>query len=560
MTRAALLRAGAAARALARPVQLVHEEGETHPINAALVSFRARAAALAVALAGLWALNRAGVTSLVTWTYPLVPRDRIPVLFAALWLAYVAGHRTAGAARRRVLLAFSGFALVCFDPVFAAGVTAFFLAFYGIASAPVRRALKLAFALAWYAALAVACDMVLLPELGGAHPELLVFGYAFAVIFTFRIFYFLYEVRQRVALADFLLYFLFGPYFIIPPYMAAIPRFGRFAASLDRAAPGREREGLRFLLQGAGYTVLLHVARGAITLDPAAYLADGAYAHAALAGVLAYPIGAVLAAVGDAYILIGLLLVLSVDVHAPFRRPLWATSVLEWWRRWNIHFRDFLVDLFFYPVVLKLRKRPYLGVIAGCAAVFLLGSVAFHWIAKYHFAHNSYARVYWGTLVENGVMFALVAGALCWEQRRLRQRRRPAPEPRLDDTAVPVATWAGFQARRVAAIGATWLILLVTIGMANHGLHQLVYERPRAAAVTRAEVDRALRYDPTDPALRRKRAALSSPAEATREVEVAQRLERTLPWTSAPPSKPISVSSAASPSRPAIAISSAPGF
>jgi D-alanyl-lipoteichoic acid acyltransferase DltB (MBOAT superfamily) len=64
-----------------------------------------------------------------------------------------------------------------------------------------------------------------------------------------------------------------------------------------------------------------------------------------------------LIALSIASILVGMVRVLGIDLGPSFDQPLRSASVLEWWRRWNTHFRDLLVELFYYPVVMRLRRR-----------------------------------------------------------------------------------------------------------------------------------------------------------------------------------------------------------
>jgi D-alanyl-lipoteichoic acid acyltransferase DltB (MBOAT superfamily) len=535
--------------ALARSLQLVHADGAAHPINGLLVSFRARVIVLCALLAGLLVLNRLGIARLLAWTDRVFPESHYPLLFAAFAAAYVALRGATGARRKRGLLVLSLFCAAYFHPLFALGSLGWVWLLHRVVFAAVPRAAKLAFLVTSYLALAVACDLVLFPDLGPAHPTLLLFGYMFAVNYTFRMFYFYHDASRRefapVPLIDAMLYFLFAPFFIIVPYMAAIPRFDGFVAGLERSDSAVEASGIRHILAGAAFAVFLFCARGLYTptLEGFGELCEqGRWLSALAAGLLLYPVGAFLNSVADAYILIGLIQVLGVNLAPAFHKPLGSTSLLEWWRRWNIHFRDFLVDLFFYPVLLRLRRRPYLALVAATAAVFLVGSVLFH-LPKQHFRHNSLLRVQWPMLIESGILCMAVAALLCLEQRRKRQRvARPQP-PRLDDVAVPLSAWLRFRLGLGSRVLATWLTLLVVVAGGNHALGWYLYERPRdvaqAAAIPalaegrpldtreRRLAEAALRHNPRDVALRLALATTVPPDEATRQRRIAERLAST---------------------------------
>ena len=56
--------------------------------------------------------------------------------------------------------------------------------------------------------------------------------------------------RAVVPLLDVVLYFVFAPFFVIVPYMLAIPRCDRFRAGLDLHDPAIEASGLRLIAWG----------------------------------------------------------------------------------------------------------------------------------------------------------------------------------------------------------------------------------------------------------------------------------------------------------------------
>lgn len=453
----------------ARLFGLVDVLGAQHPVDRFLATPTARTVALALLLAAVFVAARADLLPLLAWTAPVVPATRLPWMLGLFFLTFVAFSATEDRLRRPILLVSSLAAACLFDPRFAAISLLFFVAYHRVVYAPIGLRWKLAFLVATFAGWAVAADLAAFPNLAERR-WLLDFAYAFAVSYTFRVFYLLYEARLRrfapVPLCDFLIYFLATPYFVIVPYMFAIPRLGRFAEGLDKRNPALERRGLRHLLAGLVVGVAWHLFRR--LLDPrlafVASLRAGDLRLALPMGLLYYPVGVLMNVLGTAYVLAGLLKVLGFDVPPAFDRPLSSTSVLEWWRRWNIHFRNFLVDIFFYPLMLRWRRvNPYLAIVGGCAAVFLVGSTLFH-LPKRYFAHSSHLALDAGLLVENGLWFLLVSASLCLEKRRLLAGARPA-------AASPL--------RRGLLVARTWAVVFVVVVACGYGTSYLVDVRPK---------------------------------------------------------------------------------
>ncbi len=54
---------------------------------------------------------------------------------------------------------------------------------------------------------------------------------------------------------------------------------------------------------------------------------------------------------------VGLLRLFGFHLADNYANPLMARSYAELWRRWNLHFRDLVVGIFYYPVLLPLARR-----------------------------------------------------------------------------------------------------------------------------------------------------------------------------------------------------------
>ncbi len=65
---------------------------------------------------------------------------------------------------------------------------------------------------------------------------------------------------------------------------------------------------------------------------------------------------------------------LGYEVADNYGNPLAARDYADFWRRWNIHFREMIVRIFYYPTVLALSRRwrqhKKLAVVAACVVTF----------------------------------------------------------------------------------------------------------------------------------------------------------------------------------------------
>lgn len=395
--------------------------------------FATSAASLVGLVTALVALALTGTLPLLAWTERCTPVARYPALFAgflATWLGLRLAHGPV--ARRAVLLGGSLACAAIFDPGLAVLSLAWIVLFHRVLFGGRRPRLAAAWtlcAVTWLG-LAVACSRDLFPDLWQSRPWLARWGYVVAVMWSFRVLWLLHQVRvgaaTRVPLVDPVTYLVFAPFYLIVPYMLAIPRLDRFVAGLERHDVAVERSGLRLLALGLALSLVeVGLARlyDPVALGVAAW-ERGDHALAVVHAALRYPPIAILRGCAIAAILIGLVRVLGFDLALPFERPWQARSILAWWQRWNLHFRDLLVDVFYLPVVMRHRRRPERAIVLGCLGVFLLGSVPLHALKTY-FTHGHLLALPVGTLAESLVMAPVVAVALVTARRHPDRRPRP---------------------------------------------------------------------------------------------------------------------------------------
>ena len=360
---------------------------------------------LLLLLGAMWLAVELELTELLAWTDRLVPVERYPTLFAAYFATWLLVSVEPN--RRLAMLVGSVGTAAIFDLLFLALSIPWIWILHRLLFS--RRGVFRAtlFVIASYVAASFWLDW---------HT-----GYVFGVAYAFRVAWLIHEVHvqrtARMPFVDVFLYFVFAPFFLIVPYMLAIPRCDRFRAGLDEHDIALERSGMRLMTWG----LFLLVLNGALSrvwdgkVLAAAYAASGDYVLAIAHGFPSYFTQGVLVGCGIAALLAGMTRVLGIDLAPAMNAPLLARSITEWWRRWNTHFRDLLVDLFYYPVVMRLRRRKRLAMVLGCAAVFLVGSSLFHW-PKHHFRTGSWWPL--GAMAENVVMFAMVAIAMLREQKK----------------------------------------------------------------------------------------------------------------------------------------------
>ena len=267
-----------------------------------------------------------------------------------------------------------------------------------------------------------------------------------------------------VTITEVFSYFFLLPAVLLIPYMFALPR--REQLRLDGAPdPETTARGTRYLVAGILFALSYHL------IEPAILQLAALTGQKWLIIPWVYPMEPVFWALSSAYILTGLYNRMGAPVTLAFRSPLASPSVLEWWRRWNVHFRDLLVDLFFYPLVLGRRTHPVLRLWLGAFGVFIVGSTVLHWGVKHYFWNNALAP-YWSMMVENGVMF-LGVGILLHVERvgmdRATAARKAARAAGLPAPPVKVPpAW-----RRVLGVPLTYLIVFSSV-MGGYATNLLV--------------------------------------------------------------------------------------
>ena len=121
---------------------------------------------------------------------------------------------------------------------------------------------------------------------------------------------------------------------------------------------------------------------------------------------------------GQFHMACGMLHLFGYQLPETHHRYLLATSFTDYWRRINIYWKDFMVRIFFNPVVFRLKRWPQPAALAAATAVVFLATWLLHGYQLY------WLRGGWGFTVPD----ALFWGTLGRPGRDQRAARRP-PAP-----------------------------------------------------------------------------------------------------------------------------------
>jgi alginate O-acetyltransferase complex protein AlgI len=238
-----------------------------------------------------------------------------------------------------------------------------------------------------------------------------------ASIFMFRMMIYLYELKHAQkpeGLLDTLCYFFLLPnyaFMLFPVVDYRTMQRGYFAQDVH-AVQGR---GLEMMLRGTihllCYRLIYHD-----FLIPASRVHD----PVSLAGYLVCNYLLYLQVSGQFHIAAGMLHLFGFQLPPTHHHYLLATSFTDYWRRINIYWKDFMVRLFFNPVVFRLKRWPQpLALALATTSVFVAT-----WFLH---AYQSYwLRGRWGFSVPDalfwGILGALVLVNVQLDARRSRSR------------------------------------------------------------------------------------------------------------------------------------------
>ncbi len=118
----------------------------------------------------------------------------------------------------------------------------------------------------------------------------------------------------------------------------------------------------------------------------------------------------------------GLLALFGFDLPPVFRRYFSASSFTDFWRRFNVYWKDYLSKLFFFPVLVRLRRFGTTAAVAAAVLLVFAASWALHAYQWFWLRGEVSVRLtdalFWG------IFAALVVGNAVYELRRGRRAPR----------------------------------------------------------------------------------------------------------------------------------------
>lgn len=237
-------------------------------------------------------------------------------------------------------------------------------------------------------------------------------------MFMFRMIVLLYELRHVKAperLQDVVSYFLLLPnvtFLLFPVVDYRTMLRGYFAADIHQT----QRAGLKLMTRGTIHLLAFRLVyhRWLINMEDVHDLPT-------LAGFLAANYLLYLRVSGQFHMASGMLHLFGFQLPETHHHYLLATSFTDYWRRINIYWKDFMIRVFFNPIMFLLKRQPRpLAFAAATVAVF-----ATTWFL--HGYQSFWIRATWGFSTPDtlfwGILGALV---LVNVQLDLRYPRRPA--------------------------------------------------------------------------------------------------------------------------------------
>ena len=240
----------------------------------------------------------------------------------------------------------------------------------------------------------------------------------FGGIFMFRIVIYIYDLahaKKPPSLLPYLSYF-----FILPNYY--FPLFPVIDLQTMRATYYRRnihdiaQQGIHWMVRGA---VQLMLYRVVLYLDDP-YLPDRVTTLPKLITTMVLTYLLYLNVSGKFHIVIGMLHLFGYDLPETNRRYLLANSFLDYWRRINIYWKDFMVKVVYMPVYFRFRKRGDLRAqILGSAAVFAVSWAAHSYQSLWIQGRLSFA---WTDTIFWSLLSALVIANVIYDSRPKVQR------------------------------------------------------------------------------------------------------------------------------------------
>jgi D-alanyl-lipoteichoic acid acyltransferase DltB (MBOAT superfamily) len=203
-----------------------------------------------------------------------------------------------------------------------------------------------------------------------------------------------------------------------------------------------QHRGLRMMFRGTLHLLCYRLVYHELLIPTAEVRTAGSLALYLITNYLLY-----MRVSGQFHMACGMLHLFGYQLPETHHRYLLATGFTDYWRRINIYWKDFMVKLFFNPVVFRLKRWPQSAALAAGTVTVFLATWTLH-------AYQSFwLRGTWGFSVPDALFWG-VLGVLVLCSVQLDFRRGPDPSRKEE-----AATWqgaVGFATVRALKVAATF--------------------------------------------------------------------------------------------------------
>ncbi len=246
-------------------------------------------------------------------------------------------------------------------------------------------------------------------------------------MFMFRLIIYIYElkhIKKPEKLVDTLSYFFLLPNYCFPLFPVVDYRTmqrGYFADDVH----AMQRRGLQMMFRGTVHLLCYRMIYHEL-LIPAA----GVHDPASLLAYLVCNYLLYLQVSGQFHMACGMLHLFGFQLPETHHNYLLATGFTDYWRRINIYWKDFMVRLFFNPVVFRLKRWPQPAALAVATLVVFVAT----WLL--HAYQSFWLRGSWGFTVPDALfwgilgLLVLVNVQLDARRSRVRQSARESSSPK----------------------------------------------------------------------------------------------------------------------------------
>jgi hypothetical protein len=221
----------------------------------------------------------------------------------------------------------------------------------------------------------------------------------FGAMFMFRTIVYLYDTdgeKQKPTLVQTISYFFLFPNLWL--YVAPVLDFKAFRKCYYNAdSHVIYQKGILWMVRGIVHLLLWRLVYYQVYIDPARVTNGTELAQFLLGNVALY-----LRLSGQFHIMTGLLHLFGFNLAATHHNYFLASSFVDYWRRVNIYWKDFIVKVFYYPLVIRFKKLGMvpsimLATILAFVGTWILHPYQFFWIrGSMHLPIKD--AVFWGAL------------------------------------------------------------------------------------------------------------------------------------------------------------------